>query len=718
MKRGSNLIFPATGLPVDNGTFPAESALRLYAHRIVSRLPCTEQALEFFLSLLDDAEIKALITFLRQKAPNASQNNRVSIATRSRICHNVSSIVFENEEGFSPSSFSAYLHGIFGRDRTRSVLPDPLPPALASIADIFELSSAELEVLTFHFLLSINDTFKALSRSYPLTRRTGFIALCSGIPLHEVNFILKGSGRLHSLGLLIADHFNPGEPTPSDTVSQCFLGSASLPIHSSFTSTPDPGSYPLDTFGIDHEDLRILTSLLTSPTPANILIYGEPGTGKTEFTKALITSIGKTPRFLKIPFGDRGMVDRRIILQLVPRTIDTSCEILVIDEADGLINTLSKDNGRDLDAKSLLNTILDSVPCTIVWISNAISQSHSSVRRRFSYSLRFTTLSAKSRRSAWTSVLSKGKADLVSSRFIEDASRRFTVNTAGIAQSVAALRSIDPLGALPDSERERLLSRFLERHQELTMGTKPLPANAIGDTYDPAVLNADTPPGAILEAIGAFYTNHRPGDRFPMACLFHGLPGTGKTEFARYLATTLDRELIQRRASDLLSMWIGQTEQQIAAAFREAEDAEAILLFDEADSLFLNREHAQHSWERSQTNELLTQMENFSGVLICCTNLLGNLDSAALRRFSFKVGFKPLSEEGRFTLFRRYFPEVELTIEAAERLARLDGLTPGDFKAVLSRLRYRATPSSDATAAELEVECGYKKLAPSIGFKV
>ena len=107
-----------------------------------------------------------------------------------------------------------------------------------------------------------------------------------------------------------------------------------------------------------------------------------------------------------------------------------------------------------------------------------------------------------------------------------------------------------------------------------------------------------------------------------------------------------------------------------------------------------------------------------SGVLVCCTNLLKNLDTAVLRRFAFKVAFKPLTEEGGIALFERYFLSVPLSPEARTSLAALSMLTPGDFKAVRPRVRFNATGTrAESLVTELEAECSNKKPAPTIGFR-
>jgi AAA+ superfamily predicted ATPase len=707
------------GIPGDSGIFPAEAALRLYAYRIIDTLPCDETSMGFYLSVLSEAEVVSLIGFIREHSSPKADSFATGQWQSRFMVNSILSRIYENQDSFSPRDALGYLKALLEPSLAPSVLTDPLPEALAYLVRIFKLSPAELEVLTFLFLTKVSEPLKELGKSLSLTKRTSFISHCTGLAVLEINGILAEASPLFTLGLLLPDSYEVVGCSLAEPIVRSFLGTAPVPFHASYTKPCSPSPFALDSFGVNSEDLGIVSRMLSTLRPCNILLYGEPGTGKSEFSKAIVASCGKKAYFLNLPLAERGAIDRRFALQLVTRTIDPEHEVLIIDEADSILNTKTRYDGHDLVDKAWLNIFLDAVPCTIIWISNTLGLSHDSARRRFAYSIRFGSLSAKARRLAWASVLPTVTGpELVSPRFIQDASRRFEVNTAGIAQAVAVYRSIDPEGSLPEHERERVLSRLLANHQELLSGSKPLPPLSVADAYDPSVLNTDVPPAAILEAIGKFYSRRQPGDRFSMNLLFHGLPGTGKTEFARYLAHTLDRELIQKRASDLLSMWVGGTEKAIAGAFAQAEDADAILLLDEADSFFLNREHSQYSWERSQTNELLTRMEAYSGVLVCCTNLLKNLDSAVLRRFAFKVAFQPLTEEGRVVLFERFFPSVSLTGEARTRLSTLTILTPGDFKAVLSRTHFSSGLLAEELLHKLEVECSYKHTCISIGFHV
>jgi len=705
------------GVSDNSGIFPAEAALRLYAYRCIDALPCDEVSIGFYLSVLSETEVLSLIGFIREHAPSKADSSTNGQWQSRYIVNSILSRIYENQDGFSPRDALGYIKTLLEPGHAPLVLPDPLPEALAYLVRVFKLSPGAVEVLAFHFLTKVCDPLKELGKSLSLTKRTFLISRCTGLAVSEIHSILAEASPLFAWGLLIPDNYDLVGCCLAEPITRCFLGTAPVPFHASYTKAVSPSPFALDSFGVDAEAVAIVSRMLSAPRPYNILLYGEPGTGKSEFSKVIALSCGKKAYFLNLPLTERGAVDRRFALQLVTRTIDPEHELLIIDEADSILNTKTRYDGNDLIDKAWLNIFLDSVPCTIIWISNTLGFSHDSARRRFAYSIHFGSLSAKARRLAWSSVLTAATAvDLVSPRFIQDASRRFEVNTAGIAQAVAVYRSIDPEGSLPESEREKLLTRLLANHQELLSGSKPLPPCSVACAYDPSVLNTDVPPETILGAVGEFYIRRQPGDRFSMNLLFHGLPGTGKTEFARFLADTTGHELIQKRASDLLSMWVGGTEKEIAGAFAQAEEADAILLLDEADSLFLNREHSQHSWERSQTNELLTRMEAYSGVLVCCTNLLKNLDSAVLRRFAFKVAFNPLTEEGRVAIFERYFPDARLSAKAAGRLARLDGLTPGDFKAVISRTRFAAAPSVEDLVHELETECAYKRSSSPIGF--
>lgn len=164
---------------------------------------------------------------------------------------------------------------------------------------------------------------------------------------------------------------------------------------------------------------------------------------------------------------------------------------------------------------------------------------------------------------------------------------------------------------------------------------------------------------------------------------------------------------------------MGETEKNIARAFKESERDKSILFIDEADSLFINRETAVRSWETSQTNEILTWMENFCGVFICATNRLPEIDSAAMRRFHFKVTFKPMKKDQRLRLYRSFFSFIKqpVTKSLAQRVQQIDGLTPGDMKAVRERMKYQSDIRHSEIISALEEEQNYKgSFSEKIGF--
>ena len=155
--------------------------------------------------------------------------------------------------------------------------------------------------------------------------------------------------------------------------------------------------------------------------------------------------------------------------------------------------------------------------------------------------------------------------------------------------------------------------------------------------------------------------------------------------------------MLVKRGSDLLGMYVGQTEAQIAAAFREARDDNAILVIDEADGFLRDRTGAQRNWEVTQVNELLTQMEAFDGIFIASTNLIDTLDAASLRRFDFKIRFDYLDREQRRALVAK---ACATSIDARHNSAwtaldRLEAITPGDVAVALRQCKVTGqTPNS------------------------
>ena len=171
---------------------------------------------------------------------------------------------------------------------------------------------------------------------------------------------------------------------------------------------------------------------------------------------------------------------------------------------------------------------------------------------------------------------------------------------------------------------------------------------------------------------------------------------------------------MQKRASDLMSMWVGETERNIAEAFAGARDAEAFLVFDEADSLLADRRLAARNWEVTQVNEMLTWMESHPFPVAFTTNFRERLDPATLRRFTFKIALDYLSPEQAGAAFRTYFGHASPT-----EVAGLAALTPGDFAVVRRKAEILDCLSDPcAVVGMLRAECEAKPdVSRRLGFQ-
>ena len=365
--------------------------------------------------------------------------------------------------------------------------------------------------------------------------------------------------------------------------------------------------------------------------------------------------------------------------------------LLVIDEAESILRTIEPHFGMFMSTteKGIVNKMLDNNVNKVVWIVNYTDLLDMSTLRRFTYSIKFNKMPKSILKKIAQSKLQNSNISGKILHTLVDLCDNYRITGASIDNMIKAVNSVN---CSSQTEEQIVIDvkNILEANSGLVYGSSHA-GRKMQKTYDIGALNTSIEPDDIITMIKnaeAYSESVQTDVPAGIRMLFYGLSGTGKTEFARYIANALAKELILKKASDILGKYIGESEQNIKEAFEEAERQDAILLFDEADSFFTNRLNAEKSWERTMVNEFLMQMEAFNGLLICTTNMRSIMDPALQRRFHIMVEFQTLAANGIKTLLMKYFPNASFNADQIEKLNQWQSVTPGDFNALYGKARF------------------------------
>lgn len=596
------------------------------------------------------------------------------------------------------------------------------------------LTDVEIDILQLAVSLYQNSGLSYLTDmigelSKQQTKQT--LAVVLGCNLEQIDTALSPNNVLLSSGML--------NPKANSGHQETFRNTLTLPdtilsalskqqqnnvsiLESFFKESPAARLTPKDFQHIEIDYSLVLqyvkTALKNKLSGVNILIYGPPGTGKTEMVRSICVTGDIQLHEITMEQEDGSPVEgvnRFSTLKLSQQLLAKaeSC-VLLFDEVEDAFPVMENIfGGASISSdmkKAWVNNILEENKIPTFWLCNSTHQIELAYLRRFDYVLKLRPLTSRVR----LRILKKYLSQLpVSKRWLENLAEQEHLVPATVERAAKVVVHLRPKN---ENEAQNLLDKIIGNTLEV-MG---LPKNTSKKTpqhtkYDINFLNPDT--NLLALCTGLHKANNA------RICLY-GAPGTGKSAFAHYLADFLGKTVLIKRASDILSKWVGEAEKNIATMFEEASQNDQILLLDEADSFLQERSTAQQSWEITQVNELLVQMEVYKGIFIASTNLMQHLDAASLRRFEFKIKFDYMKPQQAWILFEQILQEHGHTMSDSEKrlykktLAMQNDLTPGDFAAVLRRslsLGQALTPQTltEGLLKELEIKPDYNR---PIGF--
>lgn len=606
---------------------------------------------------------------------------------------------------------------------TKIVRQGPLFTNLEQINHHFGLSHIETDIILFATLIELDSAYGNCYDLYgSLSNRNfyPFLAHVLDVSTKQITEVLNKDGLLHKSGLLKL-HTSSREVDQKFDLLKSFCNALDTPeqtIESLFSDFIMPAPAPELTaqhynhIKKDYERLAKYLKVVCHDKikGANILIYGPPGTGKTQWVHTLADELNIKLYEISVEDAEGDILsgkERVTACQLAQKLLEKgSGQALLFDEiedlfqADVLSQIVGNTHTSSHTNKGWINQLLEQNAIPTFWISNNINSMDDAFLRRFDLVFELPVPPHSVRKIMLNESLDKIG---VSDKWIDRMSHLEHLPPAVINRAARVNKIIgESSPGLIEKNLEQIIGNTLK-----AMGHKHKAINPVTSSfYDPNLINTKAPLEKISKGLQASRTGR---------LCFYGPPGTGKSAYAKYLATFLEIPLISKRASDIIDCYLGNTEKNIAAMFEQANKEKGILLLDEADSFLRNRSNSQHSWETTQVNELLVQMENFNGIFICSTNLMKDLDTAALRRFDFKLKFTYLKAEQAWLLLKGFLNEAVTSLSSKKetifkkQLAAIQLLTPGDFATIKRKL---------TLLDELDnVELFIKELKEEVSFK-
>ncbi|NBI14033.1 AAA family ATPase, partial [[Haemophilus] felis] len=457
---------------------------------------------------------------------------------------------------------------------------------IENITKYLELNETEKQILQFSFHLRAEEALKELFDCLPkldLSRAVLFLAKLFDIDPKKIRNALHKNSKLFSYGLL-ERNYSPDQVhefvqwddnldfndftiqlvTENTLLQRCVLVAESPKL-------------ALSQFEHIAEMREMMLTYLQNVVKmqkkgVNILLYGLPGTGKTEFATLLGQTLELPTYTMAYMDKDGDVLDGETRLEncrLAQKLLGDRLALIVFDEIEDIFGSGLFERSVAQKNKAWLNQFLETNPIPMIWISNDVSMMDNAYLRRFDFVFEMPNLPAANKQQLMQELV----GDKLSPDYIRHFSQIHELSPAVITRALSVVSTLQP-NAEPQQFAEQAMKIF--NQTLMAQGMKkiePLATNKVLYNLDYVSCNSN------IHKISEGLKRTKQGR---ICC--YGPPGTGKTAWANWLGEELGMPVLVRQGSDLLGSYVGETERNIAAAFEQAKINNMVLVFNEVDT--------------------------------------------------------------------------------------------------------------------------------------